>query len=354
MILPFFCWGNVKMKTISIAMATYNGARFITEQLESFVHQTVLPNELVVTDDNSTDNTLEIVAAFAAKAPFSVRYQKNEKQLGFRANFMKAATLCSGDLISFSDQDDVWLPTKLETCVAAFENEKVLLVYHDVIVVNEFLKPMNVRDNQAAPKQINHRHTIDPWRLSMGFTQTFRRVLLSFNEQWNRSVDFRDVTSQEAHDQWFFFLASCLGILVYINEPLALYRQHRNNTYGWNNSLIFQQAWNRFTSGDTKDIAAREISARQRALSLEKSQDKVADDFKINTTKAALGYRKLEMNYRKRRLIYESDAIYSRLRQIMSMIISGGYKPKNQWGAGKRALIRDIIRGIIFPMQIPF
>jgi glycosyltransferase involved in cell wall biosynthesis len=96
------------MTTISIAMATYNGARFIREQLNSLAAQTELPSELVVTDDGSTDNTIEIVSEFARNAPFPVSVFPGNQRLGFRANFMNCASLCSGDLISFCDQDDVW------------------------------------------------------------------------------------------------------------------------------------------------------------------------------------------------------------------------------------------------------
>src|SRR5882757_11091931 len=113
------------MKTISIAMATYNGGKYIRQQLDSFAAQTMLPSELIVTDDGSSDNTLEIIAEFVATAPFPVRVERNEKNLGYRANFMKAASLCKGDLISFSDQDDIWLPQKLEKCAAPFANDDV-------------------------------------------------------------------------------------------------------------------------------------------------------------------------------------------------------------------------------------
>src|SRR5882672_1499287 len=98
------------MKTVSIAMATYNGARFIAEQLQSISNQTAPPSEVVICDDHSTDSTIEIATQFAAKAPFPVRIEKNTERLGYRSNFMKAAHLCKSDFVAFSDQDDVWLP----------------------------------------------------------------------------------------------------------------------------------------------------------------------------------------------------------------------------------------------------
>ncbi len=168
------------METLSVCMATYNGGKFIRQQLDSLAKQTVLPDELVITDDNSTDDTLAIVADFAAGAPFPVHVEKNGKQLGYRANFMKAASLCKGDLISFCDQDDVWLPQKLEKCRAAFANEDVLLVYHNAMVVDENLHPKGLMDRLAAPQFLNPPQSLDPMWFGLGFTLVFRRNLLTF------------------------------------------------------------------------------------------------------------------------------------------------------------------------------
>ena len=101
---------------ISIAMATYNGSKYLREQLDSLAAQTLPPCELVVTDDGSTDDTLGILDRFRRRAPFPVHLHRNEQRLGYRDNFLKAAQLCSGELIAFCDQDDVWMPDKLLSC----------------------------------------------------------------------------------------------------------------------------------------------------------------------------------------------------------------------------------------------
>ena len=97
---------------ISIAMATYNGEKYIKEQLQSLSNQTSLPFELVVGDDGSTDATLDILKEFCAHAPFPVRIHQNQANLGFARNFLDTARRCKGDWIAFCDQDDVWLPDK--------------------------------------------------------------------------------------------------------------------------------------------------------------------------------------------------------------------------------------------------
>src|SRR6266704_3029265 len=98
---------------ISIALCTYNGARFLPEQLESIAAQTRLPDEMVVCDDRSADETTDIIRTFAKNALFPVRLEINEQKLGSTKNFEKAIRLCHGEIIAPADQDDVWNPQKL-------------------------------------------------------------------------------------------------------------------------------------------------------------------------------------------------------------------------------------------------
>ena len=98
---------------ISVAMATYNGARYLQEQLECLSGQTQKPRELVVVDDGSSDDTVTILERFKSIAPFKVRIFKNEIHLGYSATFLKAASKTSGRLVAFCDQDDKWSISKL-------------------------------------------------------------------------------------------------------------------------------------------------------------------------------------------------------------------------------------------------
>jgi len=105
----------------SIAMCTYNGAQYLQKQLDSIASQTNPPYELVVCDDGSTDATLALIERFARKATFPIRIFKNERNLGSTKNFEKAISICSGDLIALSDQDDEWYPDKLAKMHRLFE-----------------------------------------------------------------------------------------------------------------------------------------------------------------------------------------------------------------------------------------
>ena len=120
-------------KTVSVALATYNGANFLRAQLDSIASQTKTPDELIVTDDCSTDNTVDIVREFAKTVSFPVVVHINEKKVGYTQNFSRALSLCSGDIVFLSDQDDVWLSNKVDNVVNVFNAlPKTLLVIHDI------------------------------------------------------------------------------------------------------------------------------------------------------------------------------------------------------------------------------
>src|SRR5947209_10455427 len=105
---------NAGGRDISVALCTYNGEKFLPEQLDSITAQTVFPNELVVSDDGSSDRTLSILHDFASSAPFAVRILQTQSNLGSTKNFEYAIAHCTGAIVALSDQDDVWQPEKLE------------------------------------------------------------------------------------------------------------------------------------------------------------------------------------------------------------------------------------------------
>ena len=128
---------------ISVAMCTYNGSRFLAEQLESIGRQTKPPFELIICDDGSTDSTPEIVRNFADGAPFPVRFIRNEVKLGSTRNFEQAIRRCSGDAIALCDQDDVWQKDKLEWAARVLESDpEVGGVFSDALLIDEDSRPM--------------------------------------------------------------------------------------------------------------------------------------------------------------------------------------------------------------------
>ena len=128
---------------ISIAMTTFNGEKYLQEQLDSFVVQTRRPDELIIFDDCSTDETLAIALNFAEGSPFAVKVFSNDRNLGYSQNFSRALKLCSGDYVFLSDQDDVWHPEKIARMLARFDAEpNVQLLIHDLDYCKADLSPI--------------------------------------------------------------------------------------------------------------------------------------------------------------------------------------------------------------------
>jgi len=105
-------------------MATYNGEKFLEHQLQSLAKQTRLPAELIICDDTSGDATVDIIKRFSQTAAFPVRLVVNEQRLGWRGNFLKAASLCVSEYVAYCDQDDIWLPEKLAIVQAHLEKSR--------------------------------------------------------------------------------------------------------------------------------------------------------------------------------------------------------------------------------------
>jgi hypothetical protein len=123
---------------VSVAMCTYNGATFVRAQIESILGQTRQPDELIICDDASQDDTVSILEEFARDSGIKTRIQKNTVNLGYAHNFERALEMCRGDLIFMADQDDVWVPDKVAVVSEMFRSQRGLFgVTHDGRLVDE-------------------------------------------------------------------------------------------------------------------------------------------------------------------------------------------------------------------------
>jgi glycosyltransferase involved in cell wall biosynthesis len=200
---------------LSIALATYNGGRYLKEQLDSFAAQTVLPYEVVVGDDGSTDDTLAVLEEFARTAPFLMRIQRNPRNYGYSRNFCEIVERCEGDIIFLSDQDDYWLPDKLQRCADALQVPGALLVTHDARLADGALNPADA----TMFGQLRAMGASDPDALNYGCCMAFDRFLAGFVA----------VPPYDYHDMWLAVVARLMGGRVFIDEPLILYRRHGGN-----------------------------------------------------------------------------------------------------------------------------
>ena len=213
-----------ELPAVSVALATYNGARFLWEQLDSLAMQTLLPAELVVGDDGSADDTRALVERFAAEAPFP--------RLGYADNFLRAARACASPFVAFCDQDDVWLPAKLETCARRLERDGSLCSTHRHILTDAALKRRGLLQHRVAADGVHPPLTLPLYSNPFGNSMVFRRDLLDAV-----GIEFRPPQPGRpelplSHDTWIYNLAASLGPMSHIAEPLVLYRQHGNNVFG--------------------------------------------------------------------------------------------------------------------------
>lgn len=215
---------------VSIALATYNGAKYIDAQLNSLASQTLLPAELVVSDDGSSDETLTIVRTFALRAPFPVRIVNKKERLGFGDNFLFAVAQCQCDLIALCDQDDVWLPDKLRQGVSRLVADDSLMSLHRLILTDALLAPIGIWDQGITSDRIYEPLELNPWS-GWGNTMVFRRSLATLVTPSQRPRQ-PEANRLLTHDVWLYILAAGLGRVSHIVEPLILYRQHGGNALG--------------------------------------------------------------------------------------------------------------------------
>ena len=235
---------------IHILLSTYNGEQFLAEQIQSIQQQTVQDWKLLIRDDGSTDRTREIIREFVAQDSRIHWINENEsKNLGVIKSFHNLAQFEEADVYFFSDQDDVWLPQKLELSLAEarkYPAEMPLMVYMDLTVVNQDLE---VLSSSMIRSQSGHANTELVQELTENtVTGGVAMVNHALIQLWNQTEDIL------MHDWYLALLATAFGKLVYIDQPGELYRQHEHNVLGartWSKrikkwlrpSLLFRMYW---------------------------------------------------------------------------------------------------------------
>lgn len=248
-------------KKISVAIATYNGERFLSEQLESIVHQTCSVDEIVISDDCSEDNTLNVIHHYEVLYPDILwKININKTNLGFRKNFRKAISKCTGDIIFLCDQDDIWMLDKIEKMLKVFDNNpQIMTLVSDFKTINsegKLLQPNKKLENIVLPNRVvNSKCYLEKIKIyeafphsqgqgcTMAITSEVAKLYLKCNLDW-------------AHDNLVGLIAAFRGGLYYMKEQLIYYRLHGNNTLGmpigkWGNRysniedniLTFMSVW---------------------------------------------------------------------------------------------------------------
>jgi glycosyltransferase involved in cell wall biosynthesis len=222
------------LKTLSIALCTYNGSQFLREQLQSLANQTLLPFEVVISDDCSTDNTLSIIQEFSNV--LNIKVLTNEKPLKVIKNFENAIAHCSGDIILMCDQDDIWHPDKLAKISLYFEeNPKQLAVFSDAILVDDEGKSLGknfwsaVRFFDSQISKWKNKKSLDillHGNRVAGCMMAIRKELI------DKIIPFPTHIPDLIHDGWITIVAAMMNSIGVIEEPLIYYRQHKDQQIG--------------------------------------------------------------------------------------------------------------------------
>jgi glycosyltransferase involved in cell wall biosynthesis len=241
------------MDNISVVMTTYNGSRFLVAQIESIMAQTRHPDEVVIVDDCSTDNSYEILQTYQAKYPGLIRVYQNLSRLGINKNFEKAAQLSTGALIFFSDQDDVWAPKKIQTMVDHFDGFSLL--YSNAVIIDE------------------HGHVISDSELKFNAVPVIAGNPLIYLLQSNSISGHNILITRKllhtaipfspniVYDQWLGIVACLNKGIGYIDDALVMHRMHNSNAM--NNPSLQKGVHNNHVDKISKLQAFRRDSAKK-------------------------------------------------------------------------------------------
>lgn len=227
------------MNKISIAIATYNGEKYVEKQMLSLVEQSRPADEVIIVDDCSKDNTSEIVKKFIKERNLSNwKFVVGEENVGYKRNFYNAVSLTTGDIIFLCDQDDIWCKDKLEIMEKVFEKEpsiKALNTSFNFIdgddkpfsvnqkrgKSNNNLIKKKIRDNSLEKIPLN---LICSYNISPGCTMAFTKEV--------KDIYLNRTKCSIVHDWEINFIAACLDGLYFFNKPLINYRIHTSNAIG--------------------------------------------------------------------------------------------------------------------------
>jgi glycosyltransferase involved in cell wall biosynthesis len=308
---------------VSVVMATYNGEKYVKEQLESIYNQSVTPDDLVIIDDCSSDSTYSIIMKEISKYNFPCILVRNDVNLGINASFYKGFSLSKGDLVFVSDQDDIWFHDKIETMLDKWDGSD--LICSDAEIVNEELQLIS--KSELAYFGYNKR-LLENYPMACLFSNLFS----GHNMAVTRTMidQMRDVEHKALLYDWAFFIhASAKQSLQVINNPLCKHRFHSKNAVNTNK-------YNKPKLGlsvDESYIERKKTKIRIKALLLSQSISYLPEnlDNSSRSLKSSLSnhLNKIEMTifnfslfsklYKLRKVYFHQYSGYSRFRVIKNI-----------------------------------
>lgn len=218
------------MEKVDILLATYNGEKYLVEQLESILNQTYKDFNLIISDDCSEDSTVKILEEYAKKDS-RITIFKQEKNLGVISNFEFLLSKVESDYFMFSDQDDIWNEDKIEKTLNKLEETDSDVVFTDLMVVDDKLNVLynSYWELKGLKNKILKYNSFEALYLNNYVTGC---TMLMKKEVIEKALPLPKSTKYILHDYWIALIASQSGKVEFLNEPTIKYRQHKNNRIG--------------------------------------------------------------------------------------------------------------------------
>ncbi|MBU4537116.1 MAG: glycosyltransferase family 2 protein [Weeksellaceae bacterium] len=264
------------MKT-SVAVCTYNGEKFLNQQLDSILNQTMPVDEIIVCDDRSSDATAAVLQSYAEKHPGIFKIYINEENIGSVRNFEKAVSLCKNEIIFFSDQDDVWAENKVERIVDTFN------LYPEISVIctngfgidaqNKQLDVITVWDSPAFVKE--NKYQFDYFNILNLVDNFCTGATMAMKKEMQREIIPFPIMDGFHHDRWIALVSALRNKLFFLDEKLIYYREHSSQQVG---NVLYKN------TVDVKDSLTSYFSVEK--------EDKSFKDYKKLLKRFASAYKK--------------------------------------------------------------
>ena len=319
-----------ELATIGVALCTYNGQRYVREQVRSILGQTRKPDFILACDDASQDDTLAVLQDCASSAQVPIRIIRNDVNVGYVKNFAKAIGLCNADIIVLSDQDDCWRPHKLQRLEAAFlEDPASGGVFSDAEIVDQNLHALGY--GLLDSLEVSGRDK------ALARSGALLRVLLRRNIVAGATLAFRSawrdrilpIPHGAIHDEWIALVLAAYGVLRFLPERLIEYRQHAANQIGGRRRslswIVNSLLRSRRTENERQLAVAQNL--RERLAGSEVAASSV--DSRLEE----------KIRHLRRRSMLPQARI-KRVPTIIAEVLAGGYA---RYSSGWRTVVRDMV-----------
>lgn len=299
---------------ISVVITTYNGEKYIADQLKSIKNQTCNVDEVLISDDGSTDNTIELIKKFIKKYNLkNWKFRINEKNLGWQTNFYQTIKRTSGDLIFLADQDDIWYSSKVEEMRSQFRNNsKIILLassYYKIDAIDNIIKKNVANSGKLKKLEFNEQFYLTKYP---GCVLAFTKDMIPYMDDL--------FFSKYSHDQLLWNIAILLDRAYLYEKPLIMHRIHAESATANNRNktkrldkikseeIVGEKLYNAIESG-TYDVGSQKKEIVNQFNVFVKNRRKSLEKFNLKSLLVLIKYRKF---YPRKRTIF-GDLLFSLL-----------------------------------------